>query len=45
MKNYLKNFSELKNLIPLYAIYQYINEISLVISQSWLHFLFFFFKI
>jgi NADH:ubiquinone oxidoreductase subunit C len=44
MKSYFKNFYELKNLIPLYAIYQYVNEISIVISQSWLHFLFFFLK-
>lgn len=44
MSNFIKNFFLLKTLIPLYALYQYINEIIIVSSQFFLHFIFFFLK-
>jgi len=36
MSKYIKNFSQLKKLLPVYALHHYKHEISIVISQSWL---------
>jgi NADH:ubiquinone oxidoreductase subunit C len=44
MSCYLKNFNDLKFLVPVYAIYQFLNEITVIVSQQWLQFLFFFIK-
>ena len=38
MSKYIKNFSQLKVLLPVYAMYQYKSEISILIAQSWLLF-------
>ena len=42
---FLKNLKELKLLIPLYACYQQGNELSIIISQSWIYFVFTFLKL
>lgn len=41
---FLNNLKELKLLIPLYACYQYGNDTSIVISQTWVHFVLIFLK-
>ncbi len=44
MSFYRKNFNDLKSLVPLYVISQYLNEITIIVSQQRLQFLFFFVK-
>lgn len=44
MSFYRKNFTVLKSLVPVYAISQYLNEITVVVSQQRLQFLVFFLK-
>lgn len=44
MSFYRKNFNDLKSLVPLYVISQYLNEITIIVPQQRLQFLFFFVK-
>jgi len=36
MSKYTKSFSQLKLVLPIYAIYEYRNELSLLVSSQWL---------